>query len=178
MSDYDLHERAASIIYDAGGELVGRTRLQKVVYLTQLAGWATDFRFEYRHFGPFSEELADATQVATGLKLVKEDERRADWGGWYSVFSTEGGAQLRNEDRARFISVAAKVGAIELELAATAAYLHDVEGYGKGDDKRDPWEETKRRKPEKAGGGRIERAKAAYRKLQAIKTPEPLPQIA
>ena len=178
MSDYDLHERAALIIHDAGGRLIGRTRLQKVAYLTQLAGLSADFPFEYRHYGPFSEELADAMQVATGLKLVKEDECRADWGGWYSVFSTESDDQLRNQDRARFISAAAKVGAIELELAATAAYLHDVEGYGKGNDTRDPWEETKRRKPEKAGGGRIERAKEAYRKLQAIKTPEPLPRIA
>lgn len=178
MSDYDLHKRAASIIDDAGGKLVGRTRLQKVAYLTQLAGLSSDFPFEYRHYGPFSEELADAMQVATGLKLVNEDECRADWGGWYSVFTTKDSAQPSDEVRARFVSAAAKVGAIELELAATAAYLHDVEGYGKGNDTRDPWEETKRRKPEKADGGRIERAKEAYRKLQAIKTPEPLPRIA
>ena len=178
MSEYDLHERAASIIHDAGGRLVGRTRLQKVAYLAQLAGWSSDFPFEYRHYGPFSEELADAMQVATGLKLVKEDECRADWGGWYSVFSTESDDQSRDQDRARFISAAAQVGAIELELAATAAYLYDVEGYGKGDDTRDPWKETERRKPEKADGGRINRAKAAYRKLQAIETPKPLPRIA
>ena len=80
MSGYDLHEKAVSIVHDAGGELVGRTRLQKVAYLCQLAGFSADFPFEYRHFGPFSEELADAMQIAIGLKRVREDERRTNWG--------------------------------------------------------------------------------------------------
>jgi hypothetical protein len=177
MLQYDLHKRAASIIQDAGGELVGRTRLQKIAYLSQLAGLANDFEFEYRHYGPFSEELADAIRVATGLRLVDEDERRTEWGGWYSVYRSALHDQPINPDRSRFVSVAAQVGAIELELAATAAYLHVVEGFGK-DGNGDPWIETARRKPEKAGEGRIDQAKAAYRRLLMIPTPSPLPEIA
>ena len=176
MATYDLHERAASIIADAGGELVGRTRLQKVAYLSHLAGFSDDFDFEYRHYGPYSEELADAVHLATGLKLVKEDERRAEWGGRYSVFRTEVVSKFADPARAQFVSAAAKVGPLELELAATAAYLYAVEGFGKNGN-GDPWEETARRKPEKAGEGRIERAKAAYRMLRQLKTPKPLPEL-
>lgn len=175
MATYDLHERAASLIADAGGELVGRTRLQKVAYLSQLAGFSDDFDFEYRHYGPFSEELADAMKLATGMRLVTEEERSTDWGGWYSVFkSVRGGTS--EYDRKRFLEAAAKVGAIELELAATAAFLFSVEGFGSIHG--DPWEETARRKPEKAADGRIELAKAAYRRIRALPTPVPLPDIA
>ncbi|QIG51451.1 hypothetical protein G5V57_29285 [Nordella sp. HKS 07] len=176
MSAYDLHERAASLVLDAGGELVGRTRLQKVAYLSSLAGLLDDFEFEYRHYGPFSEELADAIKLAIGLRLVQEEERRTDWGGWYSVFTIPQRKSLAPSARASFVSAAAGIGAIELELAATAAFLFIVEGFGRNG-QGDPWEETKHRKPEKAGEGRLERAKAAYRKLREVPTPNPLPAI-
>src|SRR3546814_13860554 len=84
MSEYKLHQSAAALVRDAGGELVGRTRLQKVAYLTQLAGFADDFQFDYRHFGPFSEELAEAMEIAAGLRFVVEEERHTEWGGWDS----------------------------------------------------------------------------------------------
>jgi hypothetical protein len=41
----------------------------------------------------------------------------------------------------------------------------------------DPWAETARRKPEKAAQGRLDRAKAAYARLQALKTLRPLPEL-
>lgn len=179
MARYDLHERAASIVRDAGGRIIGRTRLQKVAYLSQLAGFTRDFPFEYRHYGPFSEELAEAMEIASGVALVNEDERATDWGGWYSVYSVEPLADITvhsDANRERFVATAAAIGAIELELAATAAYLYAEEGIGDGVD-GDPWEETARRKPDKSGQGRIERAKRAYRELQKLKTPTPLPPI-
>ena len=141
MAEYDLHEKAAAIVRDAGGQLVGRTRLQKVVYLAQLAGFAEDFPFEYRHYGPYSEELADAMDIAAGLRLVQEEEKESDWGGWYSIYRIEPANSLggpADADRADFVSAAAKVGAIQLELAATAAFLYDDEGIGRNRE-GDPW---------------------------------------
>ena len=41
-------DKVAEIIRAAGGEIVGRTRLQKVAYLLELAGLGHGFRFEYR----------------------------------------------------------------------------------------------------------------------------------
>jgi uncharacterized protein len=80
MAMRDPHLIATRIIQDAGGELVGRTRLQKVAYLTQLAGFGDEFEFEYRHCGPFSEDLARGMAIAAAFGQVKEVEREADWG--------------------------------------------------------------------------------------------------
>jgi uncharacterized protein YwgA len=172
MSSYSLHKKVAAIIQDAGGQLVGRTRLQKITYLSQLAGFSSDFEFEYRHYGPYSEELSDAARIATGLKIIKEEERPTEWGGWYSIFSTE--PNVKHTERTDFISLAAKIDAIELELAATAAFLYDREGIGKKG-QGDPWRETAKRKPEKAA--KLEQAKNAYRTLSAVRTPKSLPAI-
>ena len=141
----------------------------------RLAGYSDEFEFEYRHYGPFSEDLAAAMEVATGLGLVTEDERRTDWGAWYSIYSVDCPATPPG-DQSKFVSEAVRIGSIELELAATAAYLFAVEGVGQND-KRDPWVETARRKPGKAGEGRLDRAKVAYSNLLKLQTPIPLPRI-
>jgi hypothetical protein len=176
MSRYDRHLRAARIVREAGGELVGRTRLQKVVFLTQLAGFGDEFDFEYRHYGPFSEDLATGIEIAAGLHVVDEEEKRADWGGWYSIYrTTEETPAVASLDRSRFVAAAAQIGAIELELAATAAFLYAKEGIVPP--RGDPWEATCQLKPDKASHGRLALAKAAYRKLQKLPTPKKLPPI-
>ena len=163
-------EKAAAIIRDAGGEIVGRTRLQKVGFLLKCAGLEDRFDYEYHYYGPFSQELADGVRIGRAFGLVTEDECTADWGGTYSIYRTTPSAPSINHEREAFANVAAKVGAIELELAATAAYL-------KLADYDDPWHETARRKPEKATPKRIKAAKAAYAKLLGFDTPQKLPAI-
>lgn len=136
------------------------------------AGLEEGFSFVYKHYGPFSEDLADAARDAGLLGLLCESEERAAWGGRYSVYSVAGAEGADGSPARRELARgAAASDAIELELAATAVYL-DREGCA------DPWAETERRKPQKAEDGRIERAKALLRKLAAIPTPQPLPPIA
>lgn len=163
-------QKAAELVRDAGGRIVGRTKLQKVAYLLELAGLGEGFHFEYRHYGPFSEDLADAIQMASAFGLVSEDERKADWGGVYSIYSAPGDPV--NPTRAAFAQIAVQMDAVELELAATAAYLYAIEGYA------DPWKETARRKPEKAKRDRLRAAINAYRELQDARVPNRLPRIA
>lgn len=171
MAKRDPHLVATRIIRDAGGSLVGRTRLQKVAYLVQLAGFGDEFDFEYRHYGPFSEDLARGIDIATAFGQVKEVEKQAAWGGRYSVFSLNEPADPTDRGRAAFVQKAKEVNAVELELAATAAFLYVVEK------KADPWTETSRRKPEKAKDGRLDRAKAAYEALRNMSTPRALPNL-
>lgn len=171
MPTRDPHLAAARIVQDAGGALVGRTRLQKVAYLAQLAGFGDEFDFEYRRYGPFSEDLASGMEIARAFGLVTEQEHTAEWGGRYSVYTTEHPSQPRDNGRSAFIRAAKEVNAIELELAATAAFLFKTEKHP------DPWEETKRRKPDKARGDMLERAKASYEKLRAMPAPRPLPAL-
>jgi len=171
MATRDPHLVATRIIQDAGGTLVGRTRLQKVAYLMQLAGFGEDFDFEYRYYGPFSEDLARGMDIATAFGQVTEVEKQATWGGRYSVFSLKEPATPSDPRRAAFVQTAKEINAVELELAATAAFLFTVEK------QPDPWAETKRRKPEKAGEGRLERAMAAYETLRNLSTPRALPAL-
>lgn len=171
MATRDPHLVATRIIADAGGNLVGRTRLQKVAYLMQLAGFGDELDFEYRHFGPFSEDLARGMEIATAFGKVSEEEKRATWGGMYSVFVLKDPMPITDPLRAKFVKWAKEINAVELELAATAAFLFEVEKRPR------PWEETGRRKPEKAGDGRLEKARAAYEELRSLTTPRPLPAL-
>jgi hypothetical protein len=172
----ETYEIAAQIVSDAGGELVGRTRLQKVTYLAQLAGFPFGFAFEYHHYGPFSDDLARGMDIATLIGTVAEEERLADWGGRYSVYRVDPSVRLADGDRAAFLRKAKAIDAIDLELAATAAYLFTQERIGNGKP-GNPWHETRRRKPQKSGGGRLERAAHAYAALRGLRSPATLPKL-
>ncbi len=171
MAGIDHAHRAAEIVRDAGGQIVGRTKLQKIAFFLEVAGIGAGFPFRYKHFGPYSDQLAAATQHASALKLIREVEQAAAWGGFYSTFyspAQDGAAQ--DATRVRLAREMVNADAVELELAATAAYLA-YEGFS------DPWGETKRRKPDKADSGRLDKAKQLYARLRNIQTPHPLPAI-
>lgn len=159
--------KVKSIIADAGGQIVGRTRLQKIAYLLEAAGEGENFYFEYHHYGPYSEELARATSLASMAGDIAEQEKIAAWGGCYSIYTTENASQTDGV-RQRLARTAAEANAVVLELAATATYFA-VNG------KKDPWHETEARKPEKAADGRLAEAKKLYGELRKIS--EKLPPL-
>jgi hypothetical protein len=168
---YETAVKAAGIVRDAGGRIVGRTRLQKVAYLLSIAGLEEGLHFSYKHFGPYSEDLATAAREADLLGLLSETEQQASWGGMYSTYVVDGAPHSSvSVARRRLAAMAAEADAIVLELAATAVFLAR-EGHP------DPWSETARRKPEKAECGRIDNAKALYRRLCTIETPNAWPPI-
>lgn len=165
--------KATKIVRDAGGKIVGRTRLQKIAYLLTVSGLEEGFHFAYKHYGPYSEELAQATEDASLFGYLREEQQQADWGGIYSIYFAEPDSSGVSPLPARrqILDAAVKADAVVLELTATAIFLAE-EGHSS------PWDETERRKPEKAEGGRIGKAKDLYRQLKKIQTPIPLPEIA
>jgi uncharacterized protein len=166
----DAHE-AAAIIRDAGGQIVGRTRLQKIAFVLEAAGLGSGFPFRYKHYGPYSELLTAASQRARAIGALRETESVAAWGGVYSTFSTSIPQDPEvNPARRRLAQEMVNADAVELELAATALFL----SY---ENTRDPWSETERRKPDKAANGRLDRAKQLYRRLREVHTPDPLPEL-
>jgi hypothetical protein len=171
MAGIDYAHGAAAIVRDAGGHIVGRTKFQKIAFFLEAAGVGSGFPFRYKHYGPYSELLAAAAQHAAALRLIVENESVAAWGGQYSTFYTQMPADpSMHPARSRLAQEMANADAVELELAATAAFL----AYERFPD---PWSETARRKPDKAEGGRLERAKQLYLRLQQIPAPNPLPAI-
>lgn len=115
------------------GKIVGRLRVQKLMYLLQQKGAAPldPFFFEYHHYGPFSAEVADVIKGAVRSEIIKEREDHDD-DGW-KRFEYEPA-----EDAERYAALVdqgtrALVGEVleackgahwrTLELAATADFL-------------------------------------------------------
>lgn len=160
--------KVAELISDTGGSITGRTRLQKIACLLELAGLGDGFKFEYRYYGPYSEELSNAVINARSLGIVQEKEVATDWGGFYSIYSTNIKHDV-NALRHSLASLAANASSVQLELAATAAFLAS-EGV------KNAWDKTARLKPEKAKTA-LEAAKKLYSALRSQKTPRELPKI-
>ena len=164
-------EEVADIIASAGGEVVGRTRLQKIAYLLTVTGLDSNFLFSYKHYGPYSEQLASVARLGAMLGTFSETQQTAAWGGTYSTYILKVPRPVdQGSDRAQVAAIAAKADAVELELAATAVYLAN-EGFA------DPWAETTRRKPEKSTQQRIAGAKSLLEKLGKVQLPNPLPNL-
>ena len=154
-----------------GGELVGRTRLQKQTYLLDRCGAEFGLAFTYHHYGPYSFELAGGCADAEAEKRVETEERPGRHGVPYAIFrSGKGGAEpdrLGELSAGQARSLLGKmqgVSDIVLELAATIVFLRDEwPYYGKG--KTDAVEETVARKSLKATEKRIEEALGLLRVL-------------
>ena len=156
----------AALLKAAGGQIVGRVRLQKTVYLLDRLGLESGFHYDYHHYGPFSRDLDNAVADAEAFGIVEEQfGRRQVDGARYSIFKlTDDGHELPVEigqlDEAvlkRFLQKFADANVTVLELAATANWLVEKE-------EQDDWQEAlRRRKGPKVNGGRLERALSLLR---------------
>ena len=76
-----------SLLNAAGGAIVGKVRLQKIVYLLDQMGMNSGYSYEYHHYGPYSAELADSVDEDVVFGQIEEvSQRRASDGVPYSVF--------------------------------------------------------------------------------------------
>lgn len=147
-----------ALIKAAGGELVGRVRLQKIAYLLQQLDVEEAERLDwsYHHYGPYSRQV-DNGLVFAGLFGVVEEERRprASDGALYSIFHLRGKEDDGIEPSDQMKQLVQRLkdeNSIVLELAATAHWLSEVE-------KVDDWQdEIRRRKTWKVEDGRLEQA--------------------
>ncbi|MCP8938526.1 hypothetical protein NK718_08365 [Alsobacter sp. SYSU M60028] len=156
----------------AGGELVGRIRLQKVVYLLDQLGMKSGAPFEYHHYGPYSEAISDAVTDAKFWGNISEvvSFRIAD-GAPYSSFRTQPKTpeplqlgDLSAEDAKKYLAKFAGCTSTVLELAATVHWLAFVE-------KVPDWRtEIEVRKAGKTGNGRLEKALALLSDLRLAPT--------
>lgn len=174
LNEHDGVKSIKFILQAGDGEIIGRTRLQKIAYLLNLSGYDDSFEFEYKHYGPFSREVAQAAKFAELAGVLHEDTKPTSWGGTYSIFKLIEGDQISNNVIERgavsLVEQATNVNSVALELAATAAFLSSEYS-----DRS--WEETKRRKPRKATAINIKLAKDFYRKIQVLDTPAKLPEL-
>jgi uncharacterized protein YwgA len=164
MTDEQEAGYVADIVSLAGGKLVGKTRLQKSVYFLETLNLGFGFDFEYHIYGPYSEELSEATELATATQLLDEDVQKSD-SGKYSIFTCGRPPPERgpiDSRRAHLLVLLSEYDAITLELAATADFLSKL---GSTDD---PWAQTTSRKRSKAKPEKIEKAKALLQRLKEL----------
>lgn len=145
----------------ANGEIVGKVRLQKTVYLLDQLGMGSGFSYEYHHYGPYSAELARTVDDWVFFDEIKETVKRRGDGVPYSVFCLPDGyrnrlpeaiGNLPSERAGEALELMQAQDATVLELASTIHWLKTVEHVGN-------WqEELVRRKGVKTKGGRVEKA--------------------
>lgn len=155
----DKIDSVAALIRLNGGGIVGKTRLQKTVYLLEAKGIGFGFDFDYHKYGPFSAELAFATDDAESLKLIEANKEQGFHQIPYVTFSSldkapefQDGDDLKT-NRKTALDTMGGYSAIVLELAATAVYLQR-----NGFEERQ-WEEVEKRKTLKATPERMKKAK-------------------
>lgn len=154
----------------SGGELVGRIRLQKIVYLLDQLGMNSGAQFEYHYYGPYSEAISDAVTDAKFWGNINEVVKfRVADGAPYSSFKTDSPAppmlgDLSADDAQKYLIKFMSCTSSVLELAATVHWLAFVE-------KVPDWRsEIEIRKAGKTGGGRLDRALTLLRDVQLAPT--------
>ena len=150
---------AVNLIKLSGGQLVGRTRLQKEAYLLDRCGAAFGLSFTYHYYGPYSFELADGWEDARAEGRIEIEEALGGYGVPYSIFKLKDCGRMQTTwgglpaaDASARLEKMKKVSDIVLELAAATVYLKE-EGYGERAIK-----ELRIRKPLKATDKLIKKA--------------------
>lgn len=156
----DISRVVVDVVALSGGSLVGRTRMQKTIYLLDVVGLGSGASYYYYNFGPFSDEIADGISDSKfGGMLREQTEHRMSDGSPFSIFKTDKASEQIHEVGAlpagsvkKILQRFASCNSTVLELAATIHWLAKIE-------KVSDWpKELVRRKGSKTQNGRMERA--------------------
>ncbi len=90
-----------------------------------------EFEFTYYNYGPYSQEVSEAREFSVIADRLDEQEEDGFHGVPYFVFQTDETApedlgKIPKENAEQYLGVMRKFSSIELELAATIAYLKDI----------------------------------------------------
>jgi len=132
---------ALTKLIDSVGGVDTRKRLHKCVFLLQLAGLKMDAEYCLHYYGPFSRDVAEATDLLTQSKVLAETEIPNPMGASYSYKVTEKGKgmltdyETKAEGKAACERVSGFVRQFQallaeplwtLELASTVAFYRFV----------------------------------------------------
>jgi uncharacterized protein YwgA len=145
-------------------QIQGKKRLQKMSYFAVRTGTQSNVRFFLHDFGPFSADVAAATDLLSFLGDVSEQEvqigRLKRYSKLYSLTDPSGIPERLPARSADALRILDEYSTIELEIASTISYfMFD------GMDRADAIEATKQYKPSKSQPRIIERAVEALSKV-------------
>ncbi|ALA53117.1 YwgA family protein [Shouchella clausii] len=120
-------------LFAMSGEIVGRKKLQKMVYIAKQMGYPFNERYHFHRYGPYSDELTVRLEELCNLGfLIESEEDKGHYSQYRYTLSPQGQAFLEmyhppvvgykdlcqslNSQSARF-----------LELLSTILYFSDLE---------------------------------------------------
>ncbi|MCC6575009.1 MAG: hypothetical protein IT462_14625 [Planctomycetes bacterium] len=164
----DFRWLAAVIAAHKNGEVVGRTRLQKTVWLLQRLGLPTEYSYMIHFYGPYSEGLHAEVGLLENLGIVEESPMMTRGGEPYFVakVTQRKGLPVEQLDERvkKAIPVLESANSIVLELAATYDAFRD-----QGDSHDDAVQRVKRKKGSKCDNGNLEQALELLERLELKK---------
>ncbi|WP_100332514.1 YwgA family protein [Bacillus xiapuensis] len=118
--------------FAACGEVVGRKKLQKMIYIAKKISFPFQEKFEFHFYGPYSEELTLRVEELCNMGFVHEVREKK--GGYYQYRYTvteEGEAFLRHSevDMPRLKEIVTEMNSQSarfLELVSTVLYFDEL----------------------------------------------------
>ena len=68
-------------VFERSGKVHSRIKAQKIFYILKSLGYPVSEKFEYRNYGPYSEELASELRSSVNADFLEEEktEREEEW---------------------------------------------------------------------------------------------------
>ncbi|MEC0303943.1 YwgA family protein [Terribacillus saccharophilus] len=113
-------------------EVVGRKKLQKMIYILKKNGIPFGEKYEFHLFGPYSEELSLRVDELSNLGLIKETKEDKSSYFQYRYTITEEGQQFLSHYDNQFPDYQASIHLLKekssrfLELVSTMLYFEEL----------------------------------------------------
>jgi uncharacterized protein YwgA len=125
------HARLVYLLKEAG-EIVGRKKLQKIMYIMKKCQFPFQEKYHFHVFGPYSEELTLRMEELCNLDFI--EEQREDKGGYHQyryTLKTEGETFLSHQNMklppmGSLVDQLNSMNSKFLELVATILYFDDM----------------------------------------------------
>lgn len=125
------HAKIASLFRQAG-EIAGRKKLQKIIYILQKLGYPFQEKFHFHFYGPYSDELSLRIEELCNLGFL--NEVKEDKGSYfkYRYELTESGRSFLSHYRIDMPGIGRYVARLNqqhskfLELVSTILYFDDL----------------------------------------------------
>ncbi|MBS3969481.1 MAG: hypothetical protein KGZ94_05120 [Clostridia bacterium] len=123
-------DKLVALVNTVGGEITGRKKIHKIVYLCQQKGIELGQDFIFHHYGVYSPSLSDDLQQAEKWELIEEKIMEGPMGMTYKYTLNGESEDFKNDvlKEKEFISLLAEKQSGVLEVLSTIVYL-DNQGY-------------------------------------------------
>lgn len=121
------------VLLNESGEIIGRKKLQKIVYISKKLKYDFQERFNFHFYGPYSEELSLQIEELTNLGFISEVKENKGGYNQYKYEINEQGKEylelypIQLEGLQGLVQTLNKESSRFLELVSTVLYFDELE---------------------------------------------------